>query len=221
MDWNTKTIRTYDKSAEALATYFGGIGARIADIERGLGLAGSGKNSRVIEIGCGDGRDASEIIKRADWYEGFDPSNGLLAIARHNLPATSFVLADALTYNYPKNLDVIFAFASLLHVDQQTIAKVFKRAATALRPGGVFYISLKEREKYSTEIKQDKYGQRMFYYYNIETIQNIAGKQFATIYSDHQTRGGTNWFTIALKRKTPHLTMRHFLWRNTYKIVHP
>ena len=57
-------INTYNKSARELSEYFQGIGPRVKDItnvfnyfpkERHLAL-------KVIEIGCGDGRDAKEII---------------------------------------------------------------------------------------------------------------------------------------------------------------
>ena len=86
MDWKIKNIQTYDSSAIALAEYFKGIGPRINDIELGLNLARASKKARVVEIGCGDGRDAIEIVKRSGWYEGFDPSEGLLDIARNTYP---------------------------------------------------------------------------------------------------------------------------------------
>lgn len=74
MNYTKTTIATYDNSAEELAEYFRSIGPRIQDLEKGLSLAGANKGTaRVVEIGCGDGRDAREIIKRVDWYEGFDP----------------------------------------------------------------------------------------------------------------------------------------------------
>lgn len=199
MDWKQKTIETYDASAPALAEYFKGIGPRVADIERALKLAGG--HGKVVEIGCGDGRDAAEIVKRVDWYEGFDPSTGLLAIARENLPDVSFVTADALTYNYPDNLDVVYAFASLLHVNRDELKRVLARVASALRPGGVVYISLKERPQYEEEAKTDNYGERMFYYYAPDTVCELAGDMYKSVYEDRQRIGNTDWFTLALKKR--------------------
>ena len=201
MDWNNKTIDTYNSSAEALAEYFKGIGPRVEDIERALQLADAADGARVIEMGCGDGRDALEIVKRVAWYQGVDPSENLLKIARNKLPQASFVQADALTYAYPNDLDVIYAFASLLHVNQNDLKTVFEKASKALRKGGVFYISLKEQDSYSEEVKKDEYGERMFYYYNAPLIETLAGNAFSVAYQSRQSRGKTNWFTIALKRK--------------------
>lgn len=200
MDWNLKTIQTYDDSAPALADYFKGIGPRVDDIKLALRLAGKPKDARVIEIGCGDGRDAMEITKRVAWYEGFDPSKGLLKIAQSNLPRTSFVLADALSYHYPDNVDVIFAFASLLHINKEDLKLVLNKAAKSLRKDGIFYISLKERDEYTEEVKKDKYGERMFYLYTPTTVKDAAGKLFVAVQEDHKTLGDTRWFTIALKK---------------------
>ncbi len=201
MDWNSQTINTYDKSATELAEFFKGIGARIEDIELGLQLAQVGSGARVVEIGCGDGRDAIEIAKRTSWYQGVDPSEGLLAIAREKLPGASFVAADALSYQYPQNLDVIYAFASLLHVNQTDLKTALTKIAGALRKGGVAYLSLKERPEYQEEIKKDQYGERMFYYYNPAIVKELAGDSFEAVYETHQTIGHTNWFTLALAKQ--------------------
>lgn len=64
------TISTYDKSAKELAEYFKGHGTRVEDIELALKLAGSPKNAKVVEVGCGDGRDAAEIVMRVGSYIG-------------------------------------------------------------------------------------------------------------------------------------------------------
>ena len=200
MDWYTQTVKTYDDSAAVLAKYFKGIGPRVDDVDRGLQLANANTGAQVVEIGCGDGRDAAEIIKRVSWYQGFDPSNGFLKIAREKLPNASFVIADALTYNYPHNIDVIYAFASLLHVNKDDLKKVFEKVAESLRVGGIFYISLKEREAYTEEVKKDEYGERMFYYYNSDLVKQIAGKSFNVVYEDRKKVGKTDWFTIALKK---------------------
>lgn len=201
MNWGDETVSAYDNSATDLAEKFRGIGARVYDIDLALKMAKTKENSRVVEIGCGDGRDAEEIIKRVDYYEGFDPSEGMLEIAKKRLPHASFVQADALSYVYPENVDVIFAFASLLHVDKKGVGSVLKKASQSLRLGGIFYISLKERAEYTEEVKNDEYGERMFYYYNIELINSLAGNLFVAEHEDRQKIGNTDWFTVALKKK--------------------
>lgn len=196
------TIQTYNQSAERLSEYFAGVGSRVEDVERAIRLTGQDPATiRAIELGCRDGRDAVEIASRVGWYEGSDPSTGLLEIARKRLPETSFKIADAVSYDYPKDIDLCFAFASLLHVSRDDHVAVFNKASVSLRPRGIFYISLKERQNYEEEIQEDQFGQRKFYYYNPDLVMQIAGAAFKEVFEDHQQIGATNWFTIALEKQ--------------------
>ena len=79
--------------------------------------------------------------------------------------------------------------------------KVFKKAKASLIVGGVFFILLKERPVYTEEIKKDDFGERMFYYYNLNIIKEIAGENFDVVYDEKMTYGSTNWFSVVLKRK--------------------
>jgi SAM-dependent methyltransferase len=194
------TIDTYDLSADALAEYFRGIGPRVKDIDLAFELAGNPKEARDLEIGCGDGRDAKDIINKASWYRGFDISSALINLAKTHVPNGNFEIADAAMYEYPENLDIVFAFASLLHLDKDEVQKVLNSVHTALNPGGIFYISLKERPEYAEEIKEDKFGKRLFYFYNPDIISALAGDGYEVVSTTHQQLSNTKWFEIALQK---------------------
>jgi SAM-dependent methyltransferase len=126
------TISTYDKSAAELADYFAGIGSRVDLIEDALHMADAPDNARVVEVGCGDGRDAVDIVPRVGDYEGFDPSIKLIELAnQRELPKARFVKADALSYDYPQGLGVIFGFASYLHLNRDDFAVAAQKRLTA------------------------------------------------------------------------------------------
>lgn len=199
-NWRQETINTYNKSAVRLAEYFRGIGSRTMDINRALELSGNPSGARVVEIGCGDGRDAKEIVKRTNWYQGFDISEELVKLAQAHVPEAQFTVGDAVNFDYPKDLDVIFAFASLLHLDKDETKAVFTKAHEALKPGGIVYISLKYRPEYTEEVKTDEYGRRMFYFYNPELISDIAGEGYEVADTSQEIRGHTEWFEIALRK---------------------
>ena len=86
MDKKTQTINTYDNSAEALAKKFDERGARILDIEETLSFIKT-DNPHVFEIGCGNGRDALEILKRTNNYLGEmnDSKNNVHVINETNI----------------------------------------------------------------------------------------------------------------------------------------
>lgn len=198
-DSRTATVKTYDDSAEVFADYFKGIGTRQIYINLALKLIGNKDNAKIIEIGCGDGRDAAVIIEKTNDYIGFDPSQGLLELAKKRLPEVDFRVDDALSFEYPQNIDTVFAFASLLHVDIQELEIVIKKLSNSIRKGGILYISLKESDHYEKRIKQDRFGERTFYYYNVQDILDISKQYFEPVAEIHETIGGTRWFELALR----------------------
>jgi SAM-dependent methyltransferase len=195
-----ETVETYDRSAEALAEYFRGIGPRTDDIDRAFKLAGNPKNPKILEIGCGDGRDAKDIITRTNWYLGFDISEGMLGLARNHVPEAEFEVGDATSFKYPPDLDIVFAFASLLHMPEESVHHVLNKVADVLKPSGIFYISLKYAPEYSSIFKEDEYGRRKFYLYNPEIIEELAGPNYEVVYSARETIGSNEWFETALRR---------------------
>lgn len=196
------TIETYDRSAKELAEYFAGIGSRLEIIEAALELTAQKNTAKVVEVGCGDGRDAADIVPRTAWYEGFDPSIGLIELARKRLPGVSFVKADALSYRYPQNIDVIFGFASYLHLNREDFRAACKKAADSLRSGGLLVITLKEREQYEEELVEDEFGKRLFYYYDEETVRDCIDSEFEVLRLEHQTlkRKTAKWLLVVLRK---------------------
>jgi ubiquinone/menaquinone biosynthesis C-methylase UbiE len=133
---------------------------------------------------------------------GFDISEELIKLAREHVPEARFEVADAVAYEYGENkFDAVFAFAALLHLDKEEVRSVLEKVARALKPGGVFYISLKHRKTYQTEVKEDKYGKRLFYFYNPELIKELAANLYEVASEDIEKIGGTNWLEMTLRRK--------------------
>lgn len=197
-----ETLQAYDQHASEFADYFKGIGPRVDDIKLALELAGkSDGTADVLEIGCGDGRDAAEILKHVNSYVGIDYSKGLLDIAVSSAPRVDFRLQDLRTYDYPaESYDVVFAFASLLHVSKEEPGAVIKSVDRSLRMGGIFYISLKYSPEYKEAWKEDSRGKRLFYYYNSEIITDLSAGLLTPVYSSQETIGDTDWFEVALRK---------------------
>ncbi len=197
-----ETVETYDQSAQALSEYFRGIGPRTEHIDKAFELAGNPTDAKVLEIGCGDGRDAAEIVKRAKWYIGFDISKSMVELAEQHVPEADFEVADAVHYNYPPDMGIVFAFASLLHLKNDEMGKVMSKVAGSLRVGGIFYLSLKHAPEYTPMIKEDEHGRRLFYLYSEDEIQSIAGVSgfFETASLEKEVKGNTTWLEMALMR---------------------
>ncbi len=81
MDLKKQTIETYNKSVPALAKKFANFGPCIEDINRGFSCI-SKSNPNVLEIGCGYGREAKEILRLTDRYLGVDISETMIEMAK-------------------------------------------------------------------------------------------------------------------------------------------
>jgi SAM-dependent methyltransferase len=203
------TLEAYNKNGPSLAAYFSGVGARTHLINEGLALVqdpsltGDPTAARVVEMGCGSGRDAAEIIPRVSWYQGVDPAAGMLDLARQSVPdapSDAFVQADALSYNYPQGLDVVFAFASFLHLRRDEFRVACQRVHAALRVGGVLFMTLKARAEYQEEWVEDQFGKRLFFYYPEKLVRELAG-EFSFPYAEHEAIGKTNWLLLGMRKE--------------------
>lgn len=122
----------------------------------------------------------------------------MIEIARKNLPNGIFEVADIEIYNLPKNIDLIFSFASLLHSEADKVKNIIDDAYNSLHEGGVFYISLKYGNGMVT--KTDRLGTRTYYLYSPDDIEIMAGNKYKILWSDTQEMLDQEWFTIALKK---------------------
>jgi len=178
------TIETYEWAAPELAEYFKNIGPRTEDINLVFDLLGDVKDPQIVEIGCGDGRDAQEIIARTQ-----------------KIPKGRFLVADAVDFEFPPNTDAIFAFASLLHLDKDEVGQVFAHAHSALKSGGLFYVSVKYKPEYTAEVKTDQFGERLFYFYNDELLINLAGEDYSVVKNWHKILSDTEWLELILQKR--------------------
>lgn len=191
------TNKTYATSAMHLADHYLNTGVRKEDVKRSFKLLGKNQ-PKVVEIGCGNGRDASEILKYTSDYIGFDITEKFIEMAKEKNPEGKFVVADLAEFEFPKGTDLVFSFASLLHSDKRELKSVMSRVHKSLNPGGIFYISLKRGDKYHKFEKEDKFGRRFFYAYTKTDIEQITESKFETIYYRDDVVNGSYWLDIAL-----------------------
>ncbi|WP_380179977.1 class I SAM-dependent methyltransferase [Kalamiella sp. sgz302252] len=106
--------------------------------------------ARILDAGCGSGRDVKAFSKMGFAVDAFDASPELVALARRltGKPVEQMRFDEI---NAAARYDGIWCCASLLHVPEAGLPDVMAKLAKALKPGGVWYLSFKygsgEREK--------------------------------------------------------------------------
>ena len=98
--------------------------------------------ARILEIGCGGGRDALHMAER-----GFavDATDGTPAMVRKARERTGLDVREMRfdQLDSADAYDAVWAHACLLHVRRIDLPDILSRIATALRPGGWHYASFK------------------------------------------------------------------------------
>ena len=107
-------------------------------------LALTGPHARVLDVGCGSGRDMAWLEERGVVVTGIDLSSGMLAQARPRV-------AGALARMDMRHLALAsgcfagaWCMASLLHVPKAEAPGVLRELHRVLLPGGVLAVGLKE-----------------------------------------------------------------------------
>lgn len=98
--------------------------------------------ARILELGCGGGRDAEAMQSRGFDVHPTDGSPAMAAKAQERLGRPVTVMRfDELTE--VGVYDAVWASASLLHVPREALGDVAARIFRALRPGGLHFASFK------------------------------------------------------------------------------
>lgn len=107
---------------------------------------------RILDAGCGSGRDARAFKEQGFKVTAFDASPELARLASehsglHVHVAHFLSLPDAAQLGLPAGtlFDGIWACASLLHVARHDQPEAWSRLWRMLKPGGVLYASYKHR----------------------------------------------------------------------------
>jgi SAM-dependent methyltransferase len=94
---------------------------------------------------------------------GIDISPGQIELARRNVPAATFRVADMTTLDYPpRSYDAVVAFYSLTHVPRDEQQPLIERIRDWLRPGGVFIASMGVDDDPGT-VEPDWLGVEMYF----------------------------------------------------------
>jgi SAM-dependent methyltransferase len=134
------TLQFYRRNAESYAAWAKAPSTRLISF---LGLLPPG--GAVLELGCGAGNHAAEMLASGFAVRATDGSSEMAEIASRRLNHPVEVMRfDELDES--EAFDGVWASACLLHVPRAELAEILTRIYLALKTGGVFYASYKAGE---------------------------------------------------------------------------
>ena len=96
---------------------------------------------RILDFGCGPGRDLLALAERGHQPVGLDGADAFVQMARE-LAGVEVWLQDFLALKLPAaDFDGVFANASLFHIPTRELPRVLSELIDCLRPGGVLFAS--------------------------------------------------------------------------------
>ncbi|KTC66332.1 S-adenosyl-L-methionine-dependent methyltransferases (plasmid) [Legionella adelaidensis] len=132
--------------------------------------------AKIIDIGCGSGRDAKLFTNMDAIVLGIDFSSNLIDIAKRNAPLAEFQLMDIETMNLPAaSFDGAWAACSLGHISKKIFPDVIKRIHFLLKEKGYFYLTLKKgaNEILEQDFRYDGDIKKFCAFYEEEELKNI------------------------------------------------
>ena len=121
---------------------------------------------RILDAGCGSGRDSKEFIKQGYSVVAFDASREMCKRASELIGQEVWQMRFE-EISFDEEFDGVWACASLLHVSPEEINNVFERIHLALQSNGILYSSF----KYGDGMIQR--GERMFIDFTEDKIKKL------------------------------------------------
>lgn len=104
------------------------------------------KNIKILDLGCGSGRDSLYFLKKGYVVFPLDISENLGEKAE-KLVGKKIIIKDMLEIDYINYFSGIWACASILHIERSKVLEVFKKCFIALEEDGIFYSSFKYKDE--------------------------------------------------------------------------
>lgn len=142
------------------------------------------KGKRVLDAGCGGGRDIAEFIKRGLQVDGIDYSTKTIKKCREQFPEATFYEGDLRNMDLPDNeYDGLWACASILNIKKEDVPVVLAEFKRVLKQNAELFISVKEGE--GEKMIRDQAGKRIWGFYSLNELTGFVEKNgFKVTYTE-------------------------------------
>ena len=160
------------------------------------------ERGKILDAGCGSGRDSRHFKSKGYNVTSFDYSEKLVKLASEYIGDTVLHISfDDLTFK--AEFDGIWACASLLHVAKSNMQSIMDKLTEALKQDGILYASFKYGNK--EEVRNN----RLFSDYTESTfaalIKKIPALKFIKQWKTADARSerkGEYWYNVLLRKES-------------------
>ena len=200
----TDTLKFYETDSKNLSLRY--ENADVREIQELL-LTTFGEKTKLLEIGCGSGRDASFMTKKGFEVIVIDGSKNMIDEAKKIHPELSnkiFLKTLPNDLEFDIKFDGIYSIAALMHLSKDDLMKSILKIYDLLNSTGKFFMSVSLFRDDINENGFDKNG-RFFLILSFEEwisiFQNTDFKILKTkINKDGLNRTGIEWLTMVVQK---------------------
>lgn len=204
---NKDTIDWYDANAEKYAADSDGI--TFESTARQF-LEKLNPTPKILEAGCGSGRDAITLSEFGAKVTGLDASEGLIEVAKKKSSDIEFLVGNFLDLPFQdKTFDGVWSHASLVHLDTiGDVKSALSEFYRVLKIDGYLYLLVKKQNgEEKTAVVSDSLSNhdRFFRYYTEGELQTLLEESGFTITEvrteeDPHGRNEVSWIKLFAKK---------------------
>jgi SAM-dependent methyltransferase len=133
---------------------------------------------KILEIGCGVGRDIGALTAQGAQYYGIDSVLGMLQVAKDTNPFANLSLQNIFDLNYPDHMfDGIWCAAVLHHFPLDRLDLALKSVSRVLKINGSAFFSVREGDGLWQDPKTGIYYHR----HSLASFANILKQNSFTV----------------------------------------
>jgi len=171
-DETLKTRWAYERCAPSYARANQNMPDALVQAARHLGLL-VGDGARVLDVGCGAGRDMAWLESLGLSLTGLDYSLAMLVQARSRVKG-SLVWMDMRELGLTSGFfSAAWCSAALLHLGRDQAPRALSEIRRVLHPGGVFFLSVQHGEGEVWELSPYGPGERFFCRYTRKELLRV------------------------------------------------
>ncbi len=204
----SSTLSYYEQHAETLAQRY--ERADVSDLHRRL-LETFNPGAKLLEVGCGSGREAAFLLSHGFEVEGIDPSHAMIDSAFSFHPELEGRLFQgSMPDELPapivqdKHYNGIYAIASLMHLSKEQLLPTFQILYRMLHQNGRFLFSVPLSRPDLAENGYDEKGRYFLLLSQAEWITRVESAGFHTVNTstngDGMGREAIIWLTCVLEK---------------------
>ena len=198
---NAQTVALFDKYAEQYADL---TFPNILQYELNRFISLLSKNARILDIGCGSGRDVQYFMDYGFQAVGIDASENMISEAKRRVVEGSFEVMNMQSLDFQKeSFGAAWVLDAISFIDKTDVQKFLSSIYEVLKKDGVIFISARQGVG-ETEIEYEKLGKskiKIAFFYQEELEELLSKNGFEILNLFTQEGEEFTWINVYARKK--------------------